>query len=435
MATVALLGTLDTKGREYEFLAERVRAAGAEAFLIDAGVLGEPQTKPDVTREEVAAAAGSTIADLVAAADRGAAITAMARGAAVIVGRLFAAGRLHCLGGMGGSGGTSLVSESARALPIGVPKLIVSTVASGNTRAYVGAADVTLMYSVVDIAGINSISARILGNAGAALAGMALEYATSRNLATGRPSIGATMFGVTTPCVTEARRLLGERGYEVLVFHATGVGGRSMEALMRSGHITGALDVTTAELADALAGGVLAAGPDRLEVAGSLGLPQVVTVGGLDIVNFGPPETVPERYRTRLLYRHNPAVTLMRTTADECAQLGRIVAGKLNRASGPLTLFIPRRGYSAIGVEGGVFHDPVADRALLSELRANLDSSIETVEMDTHINDPSFARAMAGRLDEHYRAWAAKGKAGSAGGKEEGDGAGAADERPCLTRS
>ncbi|MBP1632948.1 MAG: hypothetical protein H6Q11_1236, partial [Acidobacteria bacterium] len=420
MATVALLGTLDTKGAEYGFLREQVRAAGCETVLIDAGIMGEPPLAPDITRQQVAAAAGEDVAALAAAGDRGAAVAAMARGAAEILSGLFAGGRLHGLLGMGGSGATSLVGLASRVLPVGVPKLIVSTVASGNTRAYVGTSDLALMYSVVDIAGINSVSERVLGNAAAAVAGMARHYAGFEPRFGGKPCVGATMFGVTTPCVTVARQFLEEHGYEVLVFHATGVGGMSMEALMRSGLITGVLDVTTAELADELAGGVLAAGPDRLEVAGGLGLPQVVTLGGLDIVNFGPADTVPERYRGRNLYRHNPAVTLMRTSREECAALGRRIAAKLNRASGPLTVFIPHRGMSSIGTTGGVFHDPQADAALISELRAGLDPRVEVVEMDTDINAPAFARALAQRLHEHYQAWQARVQTGStAAGKEE----------------
>jgi len=438
VATVVLLGTLDTKGREYEFLGEQVRAAGADTLLIDAGIMGDPQTAPDISHEEVAAAAGEDPAALVAAGDRGAAVAAMARGAGEILARLHADGRLHGVLGMGGSGGTSLVSRAVQTLPLGVPKLIVSTVASGNTRAYVGTSDLALMYSVVDIAGINSVSERILGNAAAAMAGMARRYAAFQPGPGGRPRLGATMFGVTTPCVNTARRWLEEHGYEVLVFHATGVGGMSMEALMRDGHITGVLDVTTSELADEAAGGVLSAGPNRLEAAGSLGLPQVVSLGGLDMVNFGPIDTVPDRYRERNLYRHNPAVTLMRTTPEECAALGRVMAAKLNRAVGPLTVFIPRRGISAIGIRGGVFHDPEADEALIGELRSHLEPSVEVVEMDTDINDPAFAHAMAQRLHEHYQAWEARHRdATAAVGKEERTEAGAgAPGRPhALTRS
>lgn len=412
MATVVLLGTLDTKGREYEFLREQVRAAGCETVLVDAGVVGDPQAVPDITADEVARAAGKDRAALAAAGDRGAAVEAMSRGAAVVLERLHAAGRLHGVLGMGGSGGSSLISGAVQGLPLGVPKLIVSTVASGNTRAYVGTSDLTLMYSVVDIAGINAISEKVLGNAAAAAVGMALHYAAFVPRNSGKPLIGATMFGVTTPCVTAARRWLEDHGCEVLVFHATGSGGMSMEALMESGSVTGVLDVTTSELADELVGGVLSAGPDRLERAGALGLPQVVSLGGLDMVNFGPLETVPERFRKRHLYRHNPAVTLMRTTSEECAELGRVMAAKLNRATGPLTVFVPLGGFSAMGAVGGVFHDPAADAALIAQLKAGLDPTVEVVEMDTGINDPAFATAMARRLHEHYQEWAGRQRPG-----------------------
>lgn len=306
---------------------------------------------------------------------------------------------------MGGSGGSSLAGRAFQTLPVGFPKLIVSTMASGNVRAYVGGSDITLMYSVVDISGLNRILERVLDNAAAAISGMARSFATARPIEGDRPVLGATMFGVTTAAVTTARRWLEEHGYEVLVFHATGAGGMSMESLMRSGHITGALDVTTTELVDEIVGGILSAGPDRLETAGEMGLPQVVSLGSLDIANFGPIDTVPDRYRDRNLYEHNPAITLMRTTAEECARIGEVLAEKLNRARGPLTVFIPSRGTSGIAVPGGVFHDPTADEALIGKLRANLEPSVEVVEMDTHINDPAFATAMAECLDRHYRAW------------------------------
>jgi uncharacterized protein (UPF0261 family) len=261
------------------------------------------------------------------------------------------------------------------------------------------------MHSVVDIAGLNGVLRRVLRNAAGAAAGMARAYEDRDLSPSGRPVIGATMFGVTTAAATTARRRLEELGYEVLVFHATGAGGRSMEALMREGYITGALDVTTTELADELIGGVLSAGPERLETAGSLGLPQVVSVGSLDIANWGPIDTVPDRFRDRNLYEHNPAITLMRTSPEECGRLGEVMAAKLNSAEGPLTVFIPLRGTSAIAVAGGPFHDPEADEALIGKLKANLDPAIEVVEMDTDINDPVFATAMADTLDRHYRAW------------------------------
>ena len=403
MATVVLVGTLDTKGVEYDYLRSRLREQGVDVVLVDAGVMGEPLAEPDIGREEVARAAGAEVTELAATGDRGAAVETMARGAAEIVKRLRAEGRLDGILGLGGSGGSAIATYAMRQLPVGVPKLMVSTVASGDTRPYVGAVDVTMMYSVVDIAGINQISARILTNAAAAIAGMAdaqaIEIAD-----TGKPLVGATMFGVTTPCVTRARERLEELGYEVLVFHATGTGGQSMEALMRGGFIAAALDATTTELADDLVGGVLSAGPDRLEAAGEVGIPQVVSLGALDMVNFGPMETVPERFRERRLYVHNPTITLMRTTPEECAELGRRIARKLNAARGPVSLFIPLRGISLIAVEGQVFYDPDADKALLAALRADLDHSVDVRELNTDINDPAFAEAMADRLHALYGA-------------------------------
>ncbi len=409
MAIVVLLGTLDTKGAEYDYLRARVREAGCEVILIDAGVLGRPLATPDISREEVARAAGADVAELAARGDRGAAIETMAAGATAIVLDLFRQGRLHGILALGGSGGSALATQAMRALPVGVPKLMVSTLASGDTRPYVGASDLAMLYPVVDIAGINRISERILTNAAAAIAGMARAYESFRPSAASKPLIGATMFGVTTPCVTEARRQLEERGYEVLVFHATGTGGQAMETLVEAGYLAGVLDITTTELADELVGGVLSAGPQRLEAAGRAGVPQVVSLGALDMVNFGPIDTVPERFRGRNLYKHNPTVTLMRTTPEECAELGRIIAQKLNQARGPLAVFIPRRGVSLISREGGPFYDPEADRALIEGLKANLRPEIEVHEWDTDINDPAFARAMAERLDALIRAQAAAG--------------------------
>ena len=404
MATVVLLGTLDTKGVEYEYLRKRVQASGCEVILIDAGIKGKPLAQPDVTREEVAKAVNADVAQLAAAGDRGMAVETMAYGATAVVQDLFTKGRLHGILGLGGSGGSSLVTQAMRALPIGVPKLMVSTLASGDTRPYVGAVDVTMMYSVVDIAGINRISERILTNAAAAIVGMAQAYTTFQPSSDTKPLVGATMFGVTTPCVTEARRMLEEQGYEVLVFHATGTGGQSMEALVNGGFLAGVLDITTTELADELVGGVLSAGPHRLEAAGNHGIPQVVSLGALDMVNFGPMDTVPEKFKNRKLYKHNPTVTLMRTTPGECAELGRIIAHKLNAAKGPVTLFIPLRGVSMIATEGGAFYDPAADEALIDNLKAGLSPTIEVHELDMDINDPRFAQAMASRLDEHVRA-------------------------------
>jgi uncharacterized protein (UPF0261 family) len=396
MATVVLLGTLDTKGKEYAYLRDRLRAEGVDVVLVDAGVF-DPQAEADVPREEVAAAAGADVAALGEAGDRGAAVDAMGRGAAEVVRRLHEEGRLDGILSVGGSGNSSIAAQAMRVLPVGVPKLIVSTLASGDTRPYVGANDVSMTYSVVDISGLNRISERILANAAGAIAGMAKVGVEE---SPGKPLIGATMFGVTTPAVTRARERLEELGYEVLVFHATGAGGQSMEALARGGFLAGVLDLTTTELADDLVGGVLSAGPDRLEAAGELGLPQVVSLGALDMVNFGPRETVPEQFEGRNLYVHNPTVTLMRTTPEECAELGRRIARKLSGAKGPTALFVPLKGVSMIATEGGPFYDREADEALFAALRDGLGDNVEVHELDLDVNDPAFADAMANRLHE-----------------------------------
>ena len=407
MPTVLLIGTLDTKGVEFEFIRQRVRDAGCDVILMDAGLgLGDATASKivaDISHDEVAQAADTTVAELAAKGDRGTAVTAMATGAAALALRKFKAGQVHGVLGMGGSGNSTIASQAMRALPIGVPKLLVSTLANGDTRPYMGESDIAMMYSVVDIAGINRLSEQILTNAANAIAGMAKGYAHNQAAqtasGTAKPLIGATMFGVTTPCVTEARKVLEQRGYEVLVFHATGSGGRSMEALIKSGFLAGVLDITTTELADELVGGILSAGADRLEAAGATGLPQVVSLGALDMVNFGPMDTVPAQFQGRHFYKHNAAVTLMRTTAEECAALGKLIAQKLNQSRGPTTLFVPLRGISMIATAGQPFYDEAADRALIDTIKANLDPAKVTLrEMDTDINDPRFARAMAEEL-------------------------------------
>jgi len=395
MPTVVLAGTLDTKGKEYAFLRERVREHGVDVLLVDVGVY-PPQIDPDISREEVARAGGEDVRALADAGDRGKATAAMGRGAAALLQRLSDEGRLQGVLGLGGSGGSSIVTTAMRALPIGLPKLMVSTVASGDTRPYVGAVDVTMMYSVVDIAGINSISARILTNAAGAIAGMVQSPVPPMEH---KPLVGASMFGVTTPGVTRARERLEELGYEVLVFHATGTGGQSMEALVAGGFLAGVLDLTTTELADELVGGVLSAGPDRLGAAGAAGLPQVVSLGALDMVNFGPRETVPPQFEGRNLYVHNPTVTLMRTTPEECRELGRRVGAMLSAATGPTALFVPLKGVSMIAVAGQPFHDPAADEALRQGLSETL-AAVEVHELDLDVNDERFAVAMADRLHE-----------------------------------
>ena len=400
MPTVVLVGTLDTKGTEYAYLRDLLQQAGCDVVLIDAGIRESTAVVPDIDNETVAAAGGAALADLVSANDRGAAVTAMAAGAATIVRELHAEGLLDGILGLGGSGGTTIATGAMRALPVGLPNLMVSTVASGDTRPYVGAVDIAMMYSVVDIAGINRISRRILQNAAGAMAGMVQAPVMPDEASSERPLVAATMFGVTTPAVNHAREVLDGLGYEVVVFHATGTGGESMEALIGSGYFAGVFDLTTTELADELVGGILSAGPDRLTAAGRTGMPQVVSLGALDMVNFGPRESVPERFADRNLYVHNASVTLMRTKPEETARLGAELARKLNAASGPVALFIPRQGISAIAGVGGPFHDPVADNALIDAVLADLNDTVEVHDLDLQINDPAFATAMATRLHE-----------------------------------
>lgn len=393
---VAVLGTFDSKGAEYAYLKEQIEAQGVSALMIDAGVLNEPPFKPDIPAAEVAKAGGADLSALAARKDRGEAVAAMSRGGAVILARLAEEGRIHGAVSMGGGGGTTIGSTAMQALPVGFPKLIISTVASGDTRAYVGVKDIAMMPSIVDVAGINRLSARIIANAAGAIAGMVkVEH---KETVEEKPLLAITQFGVTTTAADKARAELEKAGYEVLVFHAVGTGGRTMEELIRAGFIKGVLDLTTTELADELAGGVLSAGPDRLEAAGETGIPQVVSAGALDMVNFGPRDQVPQKYADRLFYQHNPLVTLMRTTADENAALGAIIARKLNKAIGPTVFMLPRKGVSAIDVEGQIFHDGAADTALFDALRSNLSDKVELVEVDTDINDEAFAVEAARRL-------------------------------------
>ena len=347
------------------------------------------------------AAAGADADGLRERRNRGEMMQVMRTGVARVIRDLAAAGRIHGLLALGGSGGSSVAAGAIQALPVGFPKLLVSTMASGDVGPYVGEADATLMYSVVDVAGINSVSAQVFGNAAAAIAGMAKAHEARLAAAPEphRPLVGITMFGVTTPAADEARERLTELGYEVLVFHATGTGGRALEKLVESGALAGVCDLTTTELADDLVGGVLSAGPERLERAGRAGLPQVVSLGALDMVNFGPAETVPPQFADRTLFVHNPSVTLMRTTRQEMAELGRRIAAKLATATGPAELFIPLRGVSAIDVDGGSFRDAEADAALFEALRSGLaGSGVVVHELDQAINDPGFGAAMAQAL-------------------------------------
>jgi uncharacterized protein (UPF0261 family) len=400
--SVVIIGTLDTKGEEIDFARDVLEAQGVDVHLVDTGVMDEPELEPDTTASEVAEAAGTTLDALREGGDRGEAMEAMGEGAAEIATQLHEDGTLDGVLGLGGSGNTSIATTAMRALPVGVPKLMVSTMASGDTEPYVGSRDIMMLYSVADIEGLNQLSRQVIANAALAMVGMVTNDPDVE--LDDRPTIGVTMFGVTTPCVQAAREILEEKGYETIVFHATGTGGRAMESLIDEGVIDGVLDVTTTEWADELVGGVLSAGPERLEPAGEAGIPQVVSTGALDMVNFGPRDSVPEQFEGRTFHVHNPQVTLMRTTAEENAELGEIIAGKLNAATGPTALALPLGGVSAIDVEEKPFYDPAADGALFDALRSNIADHVELVEMEVDINDEAFARRLAEKLDEYMRA-------------------------------
>lgn len=389
---VLLIGTFDTKGTELQFVRDRLLEAGVDVLTLDAGVLGAPSFPVDVTREEVFLAAGTTLGAVRTAGDRGRAVTLASEGVAKLAVKLHAAGKVTGVLGLGGSAGTTIGTTAMRALPYGVPKLMVSTLASGQVQHFVGVRDILMMHSVVDLCGLNRLSRVILANAANAMVGM-VRAVPVPTAVEDRPLLAATMFGVTTPCVEAARTFVEKKGYELLVFHATGTGGRTMEAMVRDGLILGVLDFTTTELADERVGGILSAGPDRLTAAAIRGVPQVISVGALDMVNFGPVETVPERFKGRRFYQHNANVTLMRTTPEENDALGKEIAEKASAARGPTAILLPLRGVSAIDIEGGPFWWPEADQALFQSLRNWLSSSVELIELDLHINDPAFADA------------------------------------------
>lgn len=395
---IAVIGTLDTKGAEHAYVVECLREFGHDPILIDLGT-GSPATvTPDITREEVATAGGIDLAALVATGDRGACVTAMSGAAPVMMAKLAAEGRIDGVISLGGGGGTALGSAAMRALPVGFPKLMVSTLASGNTAHYVGSKDIVMFPSIVDVSGLNRISRTLFRQAAAAIAGMVEAGAAS--VAEERPLIAASMFGNTTRCVELAREVLEQAGFEVLVFAATGTGGRTMETLIGDGLISGVLDITTTEWADELVGGTLTAGPHRLEAAARAGVPAIVVPGCLDMVNFGARDTVPPQFEGRNFYIHNPQVTLMRTNPEECAELGRILAEKVNASTGPVRVLVPTQAISIIAAPGQPFHDPAADAALFEALRRYLDPAIPLVEIDAAINDEVFADACARQLLE-----------------------------------
>jgi uncharacterized protein (UPF0261 family) len=398
---VVLVGTLDTKGTEFQFVRDLLQAAGLSTLVIDAGVMGRPAFDADIARQEVFTAAGTSLEAVVKAADRGRAIEAATRGVCRLVCNLHARAQVAGILGLGGSAGTTIATAAMRALPFGVPKLMVSTLASGQVQPWVGVRDILMFHSVVDFSGLNRISRTVLSNAAAAMIGMVRGCQAPAGTPPAdkeKPLVTATMFGVTTPCVEAARQQMEGAGFEVLVFHATGTGGRTMEAFITDGLITGVLDLTTTELADELVGGILSAGRDRLTAAGLRGVPQVISLGALDMVNFGPPETVPEKFRGRRFYQHNSTVTLMRTTPEENDLLGKEMAQKASAARGPTAILVPRRGVSAIDREGQPFWWPEADKALFQSLRLWMSPQVQLIELDLHINDPAFAAAAARTL-------------------------------------
>ena len=393
--TIALIGALDTKGEEFAFVQAELLRRGHNTLVINTGVVGEPALAPDVSAAEVAVAGGTDLATLRQQADRGKAIEVMAKGAAIVVRQLQEAGKIDGILGMGGSAGTAVGTAAMRALPVGFPKLMVSTLASGDTAPYVGVSDIVMMPSVVDVAGVNRISARIFANAAGAIIGM---VETAQPQIAEKPLIAASMFGNTTKLVDQCRKLLEAQGYEVLVFHATGTGGKIMESLIDAGYINGVLDVTTTEWADELVGGVLTAGPTRLDAASKRGVPQVIAPGCLDMVNFWARSTVPEKFAGRQFYEWNSNVTLMRTTPEENSQLGRILAEKANKSSAPVAFFLPLQGVSVLDSPGGEFWQPAANEALFDAIKQNTRACIPVYVLDNNINDAAFAEAVVQKL-------------------------------------
>lgn len=393
MSTIAVIGTLDSKGPEHAFVAAEIRQHGHEVILIDLGTGDEPGIRPDITRYEVAEAAGLDLQPLLDRHDRGECVVAMSEAAPVLLEKIAREGRIDGVISLGGGGGTALATAAMRALPLGFPKLMVSTLASGNTAHYLGTKDIAMMPAIVDVAGLNRISRMVFTRAAAAICGMVeAEIETGES----KPVIAASMFGNTTECINHAKEVLENAGYEVLVFHATGAGGKAMEDLIASGMVDGVLDLTTTEWADELVGGTLSAGPDRLDAAAKAGIPAVIAPGCLDMVNFGARETVPAEFEGRTFYIHNPQVTLMRTSADECAQLGKIIAEKANASTAPVTMMIPEKGISVISTAGQPFHDAAADTALFDAIRKH--ATVPVISLTETINSPAFAEAAAKQL-------------------------------------
>lgn len=393
--TIAIVGALDTKGKEFEFLKAEIEKRGCATLVVDTGVLGESVFESNVSREQVAQAGGSKLSQLVERKDRGEAMTVMTNGVAEITRKLYEEKKIDGIISMGGGGGTVIGTSAMRALPVGFPKLMVSTLASGDTSPYVGTTDITMMPSVVDVAGVNRISRRIYTNAAGAICGMVLGEIEAGD---DKPLIAATMFGNTTTAVDHARQIMEGEGYEVLVFHATGTGGQTMESLVADNYISGVLDITTTEWADEVCGGVLSAGPHRLEAAARVGIPQVVVPGCIDMCNFWARDTVPEKYVDRTLYEWNPNITLMRTTPEENQRMGKIFAEKLNAATGPVAVLIPLKGFSQLDLEGQPFYWPETIQAFITSLKSDLRQDIPVYELEFDINAPEFSRQVADTL-------------------------------------
>ncbi len=392
---IAVLGTLDSKGHEHAFVADLIRERGHTPLLIDLGTGSEPQVTPDITRFEVAESAGLDLQVLIDKQDRGECVVAMSEAAPVLLAKLASEGKIDGVISLGGGGGTALGTAAMRALPIGFPKLMVSTLASGNTAHYLGTKDITMMPSIVDVAGLNSISKTIFTRAAGAICGM-VEAKIDQSES--KPLIVASMFGNTTDCINIAAKVLEEAGYEVLIFHATGTGGKTMEALIESGMVKGVLDITTTEWADELTGATLSAGPTRMDAMSKAKVPAVVSPGCLDMANFGERDSVPEKFGGRNFYIHNPQVTLMRTNAEECAELGKIIAEKANANPAPTAILNPVKTVSVISAEGQPFYDPEADAALFAAIHEH--AKVEVIDFDEEINSEVFAKAAAHKLLE-----------------------------------
>ena len=395
---VLVIGTLDTKGREFEFLKERLKSHDLEVVVMDAGILGKPYFKAEIPRGKVAEAGGMDIRELIKTNDRGKSVEIMMKGVKEMTRDLFGKKEFDGIMGMGGGAGTGLASSAMQAVPIGFPKLIISTMACGDTSLYVADRDIVMLYSVTDVLGLNKILRVIISNGAAAMAGMVNDEKT-KSKSEGKPVIGVTMGGVTTKCVEGVKKILENLDYEVITFHAIGSGGKAFENIVRDGMFKGVLDITTTEIINLVAGGVFPASPERLETAGGLGIPQVITCGAIDFVNFWKGH-IPERYNGRKFYQHNPMVMIMRTNREENIKAAKIITERLNKAKGPTTFFIPLRGFSSVDSEGKDFYDPDIDEAFISTISNNISSNVKLVKLDNNINDPEFAEQMALELHD-----------------------------------